>query len=95
MIDIIMENKEYKVIAQTTYYLIKKANDKHLIASSDKDEPIRGFKVLTKAKKLSKQSDCKADCYWNGRGHPLVCKNRCGDKFGSNPTQKPKTKVDE
>jgi len=51
MIKTLKENKEYKVIAQTTFYLIKKSNDKTLIISSHKDTPLRGFNTLTKKRK--------------------------------------------
>ena len=48
MIKTLKKNKEYRVIAQTTYYLMRNSDDKKLVMSSDKKDPLRCFNSLSK-----------------------------------------------
>ena len=48
MIKTLKKNKEYRVIAQTTYYLMRNSDDKKLVIASDKKDPLHCFDVLSK-----------------------------------------------
>jgi hypothetical protein len=48
MIKTLKKNKEYRVIAQTTYYLMRNSDDKKLVMSSDKKVSLRFYNSLIK-----------------------------------------------
>lgn len=50
MIDILHQNKKYKILAQTTYFVIEKAGEKEKLRTSELDAAVQYFDYLTKCK---------------------------------------------